>query len=501
MRWRLWPFGVVLAGALLLLFLRGPAPPTVEGVGPYPGSTVGVARPPFAVLLRRANPLWHGLLSVDGVPHRLFALTPALRTFLLPPLLPGPHRADLWEFGPGPVGAVHWRLRVATRPLPALPAEDGPGRAERRLVDRLRLDAGSPPLAFDPSLAAASLAHARYFAANVGQVRSITTAAHSEVPGRPGYVGAGPLARDTFFGFWGEGVSEVMAFGVGGREALALWTASVYHRLGLVDPNLAVMGYALRGRAGASPFLPVTVLNAGYYVPRALSLGKASVYPRNGQVAVPTTFVAGEVPDPLDSFPKARYPVGFPVTVAFFSGKARTITKVTASLYEDGRAVPILLLTPENDVHRQELGAALALMKETPLRQGARYRAVVRGRVVAVDGHEEPFLVDTLFSTRPLPRLGPRVQVAAGGRLLPARLADGVLYVPADALPRLGVRLAQAGPRRTLAHAGVHVTVEAEDLLAEVDGRTIAWQEPPLAVGGRFWLPWRDIQAALHLPA
>lgn len=389
---------LILASLLLFLaWLRAPAPPSLFAVGPYPGSTVGVARPPVAALFSESRPSTVACLFLDGLPRQLATIRRPLLTFSVPRLLPGRHRFDLAELSLGGLRAFHWWATVVRHPLPALPKEDPSGYLVRAALNAARRLAGVPPLSYDGALAAAAMAHAHYFRQNVSNVRTITLAAHQESPDRPGFVGRGPLARDTFFGFWGEAVSEVMAFGVMPQAAVDLWLDSVYHRLGVLDPNLTVMGFG--SADGTSPYLPVTVANLGAFVPRPLPTTRATLFPGPDQHGVPTSFEAGEVPDPLDSLPKASYPLGYPITVSFFAPSVKTVRDVRATLKEHGRIVPVYLLTPANDVHRDELGASIVLLKTTPLRPHTEYQVEVALQVVDQRNDAHPVHLSYRFFT------------------------------------------------------------------------------------------------------
>jgi uncharacterized protein YkwD len=492
--------GAGLAAAVAALALPRPR---LVAVGPYPGATVAVMRPPAAALFDR-TPTGVLVFAVDGRPVAARAAVRRLVTASLPAVPAGSHTLGIWLAGRGGFFTAAFPFRRAVRAVPALPAETREAREERQAVNRVREAADAPPLGYDPSLAAAAEAHARYFAQNVGDRAQVTVAAHEEQPGRPGFTGPGPLARDTAFGFYGEGVSEVMAFDVTDPEAVALWVGSVYHRLGLLDPGLQGMGFGRAGSTAASPLLPVVVVDAGYLVPRALPVTRATLWPRPGAIGVPLEFTAGEVPDPADSLPGATYPLGYPVTISFFSPKARTLTGVTGRLEENGRPVPAFVLSPDNDVHRDELGATVAILKRAPLLANADYRADVRGVVVDVGGGRHPFHVAFGFSTRARPApsaLGSPHSVTVAGVRLRVRGSGDAAYVAVRDLADLGVRLDPRGlTGLRLERAGHTVLAWEGDELYRLDGRWRRWRRPPAGARDALLLPYADVARALDLP-
>jgi len=100
-------------------------------------------------------------------------------------------------------------------------------------VNEVRIAMGLDPLVADLALQKAALAHARYEVVN-------NTLGHSEVPGAPGFTGAGPGERANAAGFMGP-LSEVVTSGGGDGRGVDDWLSSVYHRHVLLDPTARLM--------------------------------------------------------------------------------------------------------------------------------------------------------------------------------------------------------------------------------------------------------------------
>src|SRR5436190_10381332 len=127
-----------------------------------------------------------------------------------PRVLPLPIRM-LWHAGP-----------VTDAPFSTGPLTE---TSTRWLTDanRLRAQAGLPPLLGDPSISTAAENHSRYWTLNVPTTEST---AHAEKPGAPGFTGADPSARCAYAGapaFCGE-----IMYSAGVANPVAAWSATVF---------------------------------------------------------------------------------------------------------------------------------------------------------------------------------------------------------------------------------------------------------------------------------
>ena len=155
----------------------------------------------------------------------------------------------------------------AAGPVPPLPA----GWLAR--FNAYRAAAGLPPVVEDPQLTAGAVAHVNYMLQNPDEYK------HDETPGAPGFTPAGQqAARD------GNLFRASPGFTV--AAALDGWMASLYHRFGMLNPQLTRSGFALacdtRGCAAA-----LNVLSATDGSPQPAGV----VYPGAGQQGVDTGLI------------------------------------------------------------------------------------------------------------------------------------------------------------------------------------------------------------------
>src|SRR5262245_27400955 len=160
---------------------------------------------------------------------------------------------------------------------------------------------------------------------------------HDERPDRPGYTAEGRAA----------GRAAVIATGVPPAPSVEDWVATFYHRVPLLDPSLAVIGF---GHHRGGPDGWVTVLRAdGRRRPREPVL----LYPADGQLDVPTR---GDG-------------TGFPLTATFVPG--RTVRAVEATLTEAGKELAVKVLAPGSDDEARRTNT-VAVVPADPLRPGVR---------------------------------------------------------------------------------------------------------------------------------
>jgi Cysteine-rich secretory protein family len=218
------------------------------------------------------------------------------------------------------LGASGARAAYADAPAPAQKALD--------LVNtQYREPLGLPDLDWNPLLAEAASAHARYFALG-GEF------GHEETPGQPGFTGVEPWDRCEAVGAppCGEvahGYADIVT-------ATASWLDTPYHGEPLISAAEVGFGWAdhggsvgdLSGAAAEPPVDPDAPLNTPAAAVR--------LWPADGQTNVPVEWSGGEIPDPLQN-----YASDDPVGPVFFL-EVRT-GSVTLTLTDSARRqVPLL---------------------------------------------------------------------------------------------------------------------------------------------------------------
>jgi len=190
-------------------------------------------------------------------------------------------------------------------------ADSKPSPLEQQTLDELlairkKAACSEAPLEIDRDLATGCRTHALYLARNPDQLARWPDA-HEEYPDRPGFDPVGAFA----------GTHSVIAPGVAsGREAIAGWMATYYHRLPLLDPGLMRVGIALE--AGTA------VLDCGSFVKPRTGVGTDAksrsdgdpaywgiAWPPAGATDVPTRFQA-ELPQPVPGEDESL--MGYPIT-------------------------------------------------------------------------------------------------------------------------------------------------------------------------------------------
>ena len=110
-------------------------------------------------------------------------------------------------------------------------------------ANRLRAQAGLPPLFGHAAIATAAENHSRYWTMNAP---SASVSPHAETPGTPGFTGANPSARCAYAGapaFCGE-----IMYSAGVADPIATWAATVWHSSEIMSPtSLAVGGGQVAG--------------------------------------------------------------------------------------------------------------------------------------------------------------------------------------------------------------------------------------------------------------
>ena len=283
--------------------------------------------------------------------------------------------------------------RIRARP-PAradAPAAGAPAWLAR--LNYYRVLAKLAPVADDPSLSGADAAHARYLVANEADaIRTgrIGAAMHSEEPGKPYFTHAGLKAAE---------LSDVDADYSSPPSppppgwAIENWMTGPFHRMWLLNPQLARVGYGQFCQDGVC----AAALNVQSGIDhRDRSDSQVVMFPPDGATIADGIFGAdeGEWPDPLASCPGYAVPTGLPITLQLGINAPALLDRF--SLRKDG--APVEACGFDADSYRNPDPSSLArarsglrhfgaivIVPRKPLVAGATYavRATVSGKLYA----------------------------------------------------------------------------------------------------------------------
>lgn len=251
---------------------------------------------------------------------------------------------------------------------PAPPADAPPKAAEAwMVVNTLRLAAGAGCMNLVPALNASAQAHCDYMAMNRGN-RMCTADPHGEVMSCAGFTGANVQAREVAAGYPRNlAYTEVLTtFGNNPVAAVPNWIDTVWHRIPLLDPWTADMGYG--GAMGCD------VIDLG----RGMSTMPANtvvVYPYDGQTNVPPAFSGLEGPQPPP--PPSGWPSAYPVNVY-----AQKISVTEHVITKDGDPTPLEHLWLDSKA--PEVGSLRSYFGNTVFMYGAPFEVNTKYRVKIV---------------------------------------------------------------------------------------------------------------------
>ena len=277
--------------------------------------------------------------------------------------------------GTGKPGPVDWggHSTGTLHPGPALGGWEmalGEGFSEAQIkafevLNDLRVQLGAAPVAQDPTIAQAAQAHAEFYVAHASDYTQNNLSPHSEDPGfGAGYTGANHGQRMKAAGFDGTPGAEIMAFTGGPAGAIAGWLATLYHRIPLLDPRSAAMGFGMAQQGNAR----TEVMDFG--VRGGLKDDPIIVYPWPGQDNVPRSWNGGESPQPKP--PPSGYPSG-PIITATMPFAAQ-FGDDHQLLDPEGNPVPHMWLTPGNDPSLKTFGgSSVAVYAHAPLAADTTY--------------------------------------------------------------------------------------------------------------------------------
>ena len=329
---------------------------------PGPTGTLQVARPELTwPLVARGEAQVVGVqLFLDGERVSARYAAGAVRYTPPRPLAPGKHRVQcqvsLLPRQKNPT--TEWEFTVAEGARESLLPPSAWAQSALVAANQLRARLSLPPLQLDSRLCAAAQAHVGYLDRN-------QLTGHTEVPGKPGFVGETPLARAQTFGFSATLAENVsLAEGDAAKIVQGLFEAP-YHRLPFLRPGNLLLGAGSQGRSGGLLF--------GGEGEKGLV-----VSPFDGETGVPTTWRNDEQPSPLRFYPNAPKVVGYPLVLANFALPPSRLTDIKARLRtEGGEDVPCFVNTPDKD---EELSYALVILPMVPLKPETTYAVEVTAR-------------------------------------------------------------------------------------------------------------------------
>ena len=208
-------------------------------------------------------------------------------------------------------------------PLLLAPAADA-SDLNLQAIDKInayRRLTGLAPVKADPALSKGCQAHAHYLLQNSDAALEGKINVHDEDPKLPGFTAEGRQAARAAVISQMRGPSDPLV-------GIDLWMASFYHRIPLLDPNLARVGVGFAHQQ-ETEWLAVIDVKTGKVRPKEISVVP---YPANNQRGVPCVFALGapEVPNPIPDNGESSS-AGHPITVSFFAPRW-TVTAASATL-------------------------------------------------------------------------------------------------------------------------------------------------------------------------
>jgi uncharacterized protein YkwD len=300
-----------------------------------------------------------------------------------PSLLPKEIKPPPADDDPDPAGSA-----PPAEPDPTLSKTDSDVLAR---VNAYRKLTGLGPVSVSAKLSEGCLAHAKYLAANQGEMATHGLDPHRERKDLPGYTEKGYKA----------GMASVIASSGGYLDggwptgAVSVWMATFYHRVPMLNPHLKKIGigYVLDvDRRLSHVVMDVQsgvdwtgVINDRERVP--------VMFPAEDQKAVPVLFGLGmpESPNPLPpEASQSRISAGYPVTITFPRRVRIRNVKVTLAIRRDNASesgsndVPAWVSSPDKPAIQNSAitqGSTICIVSKAPLNAGTTYRVTVRADV------------------------------------------------------------------------------------------------------------------------
>jgi uncharacterized protein YkwD len=242
-----------------------------------------------------------------------------------------------------------------TAPAPSPSARASDPRANDasemlQLHNTLRAAVGAPAVRADDRVSAAAQRHAEYLA-------RAAVIGHEETPGEAGFTGVTVRDRLAAAGYADATASEVAASsGSGTDDVRYLWDLP-YHRLSLMHPHAAVVGWGHAESGGRGITVGVIVFDFSAAAPELVRS------PAAGQ-RVPSSWDLVEFPDPL---PGAARPAGYPIVAVYANAKPVDLRAATLT-DSRGQTVPTTVIA---QIYERDY---VALAPSSPLAPGSRYR-------------------------------------------------------------------------------------------------------------------------------
>jgi len=234
-------------------------------------------------------------------------------------------------------------------------------------VNRYRSQMGLTPARLAPAINLAAQGHADYLQEN-------TDGSHSQVSGRPGFIGISPGDRMNYFGYsagWAENIwpGNTLA------DSVDAVMTTIYHRVPVITYDAIEIGFGRNGRGN-------NVMKFGVRNPPAPPATRLlATYPADNQANVPNSWGGFEGPLPLPDKPR---PFGYPLTLHIVQpANAPTGTDTVANTAtltsQSGQDVPVHLLNAQNDTNKLVGRADFHIVPQRPLEFGTTYTANVKG--------------------------------------------------------------------------------------------------------------------------
>ena len=244
-------------------------------------------------------------------------------------------------------------------------------------LNEIRLSAGLGMLAQSVPMDQAAQAHAEWMVAN----DSFT---HDEVAGSVDFTGVDWAQRDEAFGYVPVEGDELIATQSHGAAGVDLLVNGVYHRAGILvfEPVDVGIGWTAGISANVSMPLVLDITRPGTDAIRGLGQGAqasidgVAIWPLDGAQGVPVR-LGLETPNPVPS--EDVLSLGTPVSITV--EESRTITSVSFVITNSatGVAVPVQLLTNQNDPNLLIPESFIAAIPLTVLAPGTTYSVAFSG--------------------------------------------------------------------------------------------------------------------------
>jgi uncharacterized protein YkwD len=303
---------------------------------------------------------------------------------------------------------------------------------------------GLRPIRDNSRLSAAVTAHAHYlllnFADDIRGAKPIPADAYDEKSGKNGYSVEGAGVAQNLQLAWGCSTYDA-------TQQIDRWLEGPFHRLPMLDPYLADVGYGEVSEDGcwvAALRLPPPPEDVKPY-------RRAVEFPPEG-ADIALEWIGLEEPDALASCSGYERPVGLPITLQI--GRLTQTRLTNHSLTEDGKPIEYCAFDAPSyrnpNPREQEYGrwnlrnaGAIVLVPRAPLRPGSHYQVSVSTNDVtyawsftAARTSETTFSASASFPTpepiatiraTPFPSARPRRAMSASHRATPAPAASAII--------------------------------------------------------------------------